>query len=343
MNIELLVATLVMGGAVAWGIIVGIGLLLELSKKLSGWIEIRPPAKKSNKAQRALQNGCIYEGLSLYEKSGSYEEIKIYIQRDLPLPGAEKTKYHGDFISKIPVDVGFLYAFIEERMPAVSKKHEETTARYMEQRYSGPGSEYERSQREEVQELRKEYELIRERYIFLNSLRSTLTVISAARGSGFPLKLHPEEEKRIEALICEVKASGKDIPISFLEIRSLLIMSIDQLFALRASTTNPSNKYVPQGIAKLIQQEAESALDALWRTCDRLAAVAVQKVDTQVLQQGLTQEVEKLSTLIKAAEEARNRLALLTLGAGNEAMDSAMIGLKAINEATRKLSEVSFL
>ncbi|NJP04911.1 MAG: hypothetical protein HC837_04390 [Chloroflexaceae bacterium] len=96
-------------------------------------------------------------------------------------------------------------------------------------------------------------------------------------------------------------------------VRAQLILAFEELIQLETSAQVALAAGAPQAFATSFTDVSQHALENLLQTADRLWAVAVQRVDYAVLQQGLEREDERLQRLVGAIRRAREELALITL------------------------------
>ncbi len=124
-------------------------------------------------------------------------------------------------------------------------------------------------------------------------------------------------------------------------VRSSLVAAARELLALEESSAIARAAGVPETITNRLAQEAQTAGDAIWRSADRVAASAAQKIGSTRLQQGLKREDEALARLRRSIQAAREGLAELTLsGEGGMDLETEDMRLRQLAQTTRELTEV---
>jgi hypothetical protein len=94
--------------------------------------------------------------------------------------------------------------------------------------------------------------------------------------------------------------------------RKLIKDAVDNLFKLRKSARDIANPYVPKSLKEEIHQGLNWAFEALWDSCQCLAAVTRQDVDRQLLEDEIKQENGRLQRIIDNAKQAQVEFAKLT-------------------------------
>jgi hypothetical protein len=123
----------------------------------------------------------------------------------------------------------------------------------------------------------------------------------------------------------------------------LVIRSASELLKLKASAAVARRAGVPRAWTTQFEHEADRAMQALWRSADRLSAVKDEHVTYEALAPRLAQDEEKLRAVIEAAEKARTGLAELTMWGERVGerpdldLQGAEAGLRALGSAARDL------
>ncbi|MFN8532001.1 MAG: hypothetical protein U0556_00450 [Dehalococcoidia bacterium] len=122
-------------------------------------------------------------------------------------------------------------------------------------------------------------------------------------------------------------------------ISQTLLEACGELADLRGGSAAALGAGVPRGIVEPIEIEAAEATEAVWRIADRVTAAAAQRVEYRLLAPGLDPEIETLTALIRAARQAREGLAQLTLSQrSTREIERAERHLRALDEATQAVA-----
>ncbi len=122
-------------------------------------------------------------------------------------------------------------------------------------------------------------------------------------------------------------------------LRPRLMETVQQVRALRTAAQDTSPN-IPQPIREQILKESNDALDALWRTCQRLSGAARLEVDANLLKSELETERANLQQLFEATKSAKVELARLNLAGGKQEISEATAQFGQLGWAAREMRRV---
>ena len=146
-----------------------------------------------------------------------------------------------------------------------------------------------------------------------------------------------------EALQRYVRAYGEDRSgvdgffseaLPYRSVRTILIDAAWELCELERSAALARAAGVPVALTARLVGEAQAAGSVLWRSADRVGAVAAQRCSSLEVARGLGREAERLTRVYEAVLQVRGALAELTLsGTGGRDLESAELRLRAVAQA----------
>ncbi|MGB0385368.1 MAG: hypothetical protein ACPGWR_11140 [Ardenticatenaceae bacterium] len=123
-------------------------------------------------------------------------------------------------------------------------------------------------------------------------------------------------------------------------IKLLLLAASEQLLQLKHALPLAQQTGVPESVISPLRQETDNALDAVFTSANRFAAVHIQGIEFSKLGPTLEHEIQKLQQIVEVSQQTRETLAKWTiLGGGEQALQEAETRLRAFEEATRHLME----
>ena len=124
------------------------------------------------------------------------------------------------------------------------------------------------------------------------------------------------------------------------DVKHLLLAAAEQLLKLKHALPLALQTGVPESVISPLSEETDSALDAVFTSANRFAAVHAQEIDFSKLGATLHSEIDKLQQIVQVSQQTRETLAKWTiLGGGEQALSEAEARLRAFEEATRNLME----
>lgn len=124
------------------------------------------------------------------------------------------------------------------------------------------------------------------------------------------------------------------------DVKHLLLAASEQLLKLKYALPLALQTGVPESVISPLSQETTNALDAVFTSANRFAAVHAQEIDFSKLGATLHSEIDKLQQIVQVSQQTRETLAKWTiLGGGEQALSEAEARLRAFEEATRNLME----
>ena len=124
------------------------------------------------------------------------------------------------------------------------------------------------------------------------------------------------------------------------DVKHLLLAASEQLLKLKYALPLALQTGVPESVILPLAQEADNALDAVFTSANRFAAVHAQEIDFSKLGATLQSEIKKLQLIVQVSQQTRETLAKWTiLGGGEQALAEAEARLRAFEQATRNLME----
>ncbi|WP_193211421.1 hypothetical protein [Luteolibacter marinus] len=122
------------------------------------------------------------------------------------------------------------------------------------------------------------------------------------------------------------------VPFPTPELKERFVAAVRELLALQETAADPANPHIPSDLRDELARRTRESLSSLWPLCQKLTLLARSKVKPETVQERISGVLGQLADLTASAENTRQQLAHITLGA------SAL----EINEATEQVGAMKW-
>lgn len=122
------------------------------------------------------------------------------------------------------------------------------------------------------------------------------------------------------------------VPFPTPELKDRFVAAVRELLALQKTAEDPANPHIPSDLRQELARRTRESLSSLWPLCQKLTLLARSKVKPEAMSERIAGVIGQLEDLARNAENTRQQLAHITLGA------SAL----EINDATEQVAAMKW-
>jgi hypothetical protein len=122
------------------------------------------------------------------------------------------------------------------------------------------------------------------------------------------------------------------VPFPTPELKERFVAAVRELLALQQTARDPANPHIPSDLREELARRTRESLSSLWPLCQKLTLITRSKIKPEAVSDRIDGVLGQLADLARNAENTRQQLAHITLGA------SAL----EINEATEQVGAMKW-
>lgn len=122
------------------------------------------------------------------------------------------------------------------------------------------------------------------------------------------------------------------VPFPTTELKDRFVTAVRELLALQQAVQDPANPHIPPDLREELDRRTKESLSSLWPLCQKLTLITRSKIKPESVSGRIEGVLGQLSDLAKNAENTRQQLAHITLGASE----------LEINEATEQVGAMKW-